>query len=135
MLFVAIAIIIIYKLFLSGKDADSYQLKDKSATGALVDKRIQRWHRDGVALDIIFTLVIAYAFKNYWIILLSLLIRLSIFDIFFNKFAGLDIHYLGSTAWTDKQFVKIFGINGAVEKSIIFMILTLTLTSYLTFVK
>lgn len=132
MLFIPLAIIIIFTLFLSGKDADSYQLKDKTASGTLTSSRIKRWHRDGFALDAIFTSVLAYAFHDWWILLLSVLVRLSIFDISFNFWSSLNMNYLGSTAWVDKQFVKIFGINGAVKKSLFFLILTLALISYLT---
>lgn len=124
MFYIAIIYLLIFKLFLAGKDASSYQLKDKSAYGELTTTRIKRWHRDGVALDVLGTLPFAYILGPAWwqVILISLLLRLSVFDIAFNKWASLNIHYLGSTAWADRLFVKVFGINGAIKKSLFFAI-------------
>lgn len=115
--------LLIVKLFLAGKDASSYLLKDKT-DNALTKKRINRWHRDGVALDVLSTLPLAYINTRDWafVILTSVLLRLSVFDLAFNKWASLNIHHLGSTAWFDQQFAKIFGVNGAVQKSVFFMI-------------
>lgn len=123
MFVVALVFMLVFKLFLAGKDASSYLLKDKNATGVLTEKRIQRWHRDGVAIDAMNTAAVAYIFGPVWwqVILVSLLIRLAIYDLAFNHWAGLNTHYLGSTAWVDKQFVKIFGINGAIKKSLFFV--------------
>ena len=117
--------LLIFKLFLAGKDASSYQLKDKTSIGELTNTRIKRWHRDGVALDILGTLPIMYIAENLWyqVLLISLLLRLAVYDLAFNKWASLNIHYLGSTAWADKLFIKVFGINGAVTKSLFFMVI------------
>lgn len=117
--------LLITKLFLAGKDASSYLLKDKSAVGETTNSRIQRWHRDGVILDILVTIPGAYIAGNNWwqIVVSSLLLRLATFDLAFNKWSGLSITFLGSTAWVDKQFVKVFGTNGAVKKSLFFFIL------------
>jgi hypothetical protein len=124
MFYIAILYLLIFKLFLAGKDASSYLLKDKSASGHLTNYRIKRWHRDGVAIDVMNTLSVAYIFGPAWwqVILISLLLRLAVFDLAFNKWAFLNINYLGSTAWADKLFVKIFGINGAIKKSLFFAI-------------
>jgi hypothetical protein len=121
MFFGTLAILLIYKLFLAGKDASSYLLKDKNATGEIITKRIQRWHRDGIAIDLIFTLVLAWAVHDWNVIIQSLLVRLAVFDLAFNYWSSLNIHYLGSTALADRIFIKIFGINGAVTKSICFL--------------
>ena len=109
-------------LFLAGKDATSYLLKDKDTPDTdLQKKRIQRWHRDGVALNALVIMPIVYLRPELsWIILYTLLIRLAVFDLAFNKWAKLDYTYLGSTAWTDQIFSKIFGPHGAVKKSVFF---------------
>lgn len=115
--------LLIVKLFLAGKDASSYLLKDKSATGDITNNRIKRWHRDGVALDVLTTIPVAYiAGHNWWqVVLSSLLLRLGVFDVAFNLWGGLSATFLGSTASTDKFFAKIFGINGAIKKSLFFI--------------
>jgi hypothetical protein len=116
-------------LFLAGKDASSYLLKDKdNAPSDLENKRIQRWHRDGVALNALIIVPIVYlAPELSWITLYTILIRLSVFDLAFNKWAGLDYKHLGSTAIADRFFSKIFGEKGAVKKSLFFLILTIIL--------
>lgn len=117
-------------LFLAGKDATSFKLKDKAVRDKeLEEKRIKRWHRDGVALNILFVLPFLYFDPiNWWqYISLALLLRLSIYDIGFNYWAGLNYKFLGSTALWDRIFVKIFGLNGAVKKSITFLVLTVLL--------
>lgn len=118
-------------LFLAGKDATSYLLKDKISNDQTTG-RISRWHRDGVALNALIIVPIVYLRPElYWIILYTLLIRLAVFDIAFNKWAGLDYRFLGSTAWTDKIFVKIFGTYGAVKKSIFFLTALILLNIFL----
>lgn len=128
MFFIAELYLLIVKLFLAGKDASSYLLKDKSAEGILVGNRIKRWHRDGVALDILSVIPSAYIVGQEWwqLVISNILIRLSFFDIAFNKWAGIDITYLGSTSKFDRFFAKIFGIHGAVRKSLVFFMLLLT---------
>lgn len=109
-------------LLLAGKDASSYLLKDKNAKDLeLEKKRIDRWHRDGVALNALIIVPIVYLRPElYWIIFYTLLIRLAVFDIAFNKWAGLNYKFLGSTALTDRIFNKIFGQYGAIKKSLFF---------------
>jgi len=64
----------------------------------------------------------------WWKVLVSAaLVRLSLFDLAFNKWAGLSIHYLGGTARFDKIAARIFGINGAVLKSSVFLALLIAL--------
>lgn len=122
--------LIICTLFLAGKDASSYLMKN-NITNDITNTRIKRWHRDGVMLNILFVIPLIY-FTHIWILLLyALLIRLSFFDIAFNKWAGLDYRYLGSTATVDKIFVKIFGKNGAIEKSLAFLIILIILNIFL----
>lgn len=115
-------ILIIFKLFLAGKDASSYLLKDKTDDSALTLKRIQRWHRDGVILDFLFTAILAWASGRILeCFLQSLLIRLALFDLAFNYWVSFNIRYLGSTSTVDRIFIKIFGINGALKKSLFFL--------------
>lgn len=111
-------------LFLAGKDATSYKLKSK-IDNDLTKTRINRWHRDGVVLNILFVLPFIYFDLSNWIFYLvtTLLLRLSFFDLGFNYWGGLDYDKLGSTALVDKFFVRIFGENGAVEKSLVFFAL------------
>ncbi len=119
-------------LFLAGKDATSYLLKDKMSNSTLNTGRISRWHRDGVALNALIVIPIIYLRPGLsWIVLYTLLIRLAFFDIAFNKWAGLDYRFLGSTALTDKFFAKIFGTYGAVKKSIFFLLALIVLNIFL----
>jgi hypothetical protein len=111
-------------LFLAGKDADSYQLKDKKDND-LSAGRVKRWHRDGFILYVLFIIPLAVwdNMDNWKILIAAGLIRLAFFDLAFNHWASLPTTYLGSTAWADKQFVKIFGINGAIKKAATFLLL------------
>lgn len=107
-------------LFLAGKDATSYRLKDHNrAASSLQASRINRWHRDGVALWLLITLPVAF-FISPWQAVYSVLIRASVWDISFNHWAGLPARYLGGSAWFDRLFVRIFGAYGAVRKSLAF---------------
>lgn len=118
-------------LFLAGKDATSYKLKNK-VDNDLTKIRIKRWHRDGVALNILFVLPFIYFDPSNWLIysLFSFLTRLSVYDIAFNYWGGLNYKFLGSTAWTDQQFIKIFGEDGAVKKSLSFLIILIILNIF-----
>ena len=120
--------VLICILFLAGKDATSYLLKDKDAPpSSLNSNRIRRWHRDGVALNVLIIVPIVYLRSELWMIIpYMLLIRLAVFDLAFNKWAGLNIKCLGSTAWWDKAFSKVFGNNGAIKKSIFFFTNSIT---------
>ncbi len=115
---------IVVILFLAGKDAISYKLKSR-VDNDLSFSRIKRFHRDGAFLNILFILPFIYFDTYSWwkYILYTILIRIAIFDPFFNYQAGLNSRFLGSTALWDKQFIKIFGINGAIKKSLLFIIL------------
>jgi hypothetical protein len=116
--------LIICTLFLAGKDADSYQLKEKQ-DNALSATRVKRWHRDGLILAFLYVLpLVVWQPANAWrIVIATILIRLVFFDLPFNHWADLAVTYLGGTAWADKIFVRIFGINGAIKKTITFLIL------------
>lgn len=111
-------------LFLAGKDASSYLLKEKDKPpSTLENKRIKRWHRDGVALNMLIIVPIVYlAPELSWIILYTILIRLAVYDLAFNRWSSLNYKFLGSTAWADKFFSSIFGQYGAVKKSVFFII-------------
>ena len=115
--------------FLGGKDASSYLLKDKT-DNALTSGRIKRWHRDGAFLMIMGTAATFVRFSGWFYliiepfwwqsVILAITLRVSLFDLAFNHWANLNIHYLGGTAWADRQFTKIFGVNGAVTKAFAF---------------
>lgn len=115
-------------LFLAGKDADSYLLKDRT-DNALSSGRVKRWHRDGFILYILFLLpLIVWDGSDNWRTAIAVtLIRLSLFDLGFNHWAGLPESYLGGTAWSDRLFVRIFGINGAARKSLTFLAILIIL--------
>lgn len=116
-------------LLLAGKDATSYLLKDKNSTNGLELKRIKRWHRDGVALALLFIVQFIYNDPSNWwkYLTYALLIRLILFDPFFNKWSKLNVKYLGSTALFDRLFSKIFGNFGALYKSLTFTIILIIL--------
>lgn len=118
------AIYIIVTLLLAGKDADSYLLKIKTDDALTLD-RLNRWHRDGLFLAMVICgLCVLINPEVWWFMITScVLIRTSLFDVAFNKWSSLDIKYIGNTAATDKLFRPIFGVNGAVLKSVSFFIL------------
>lgn len=118
------AYLIVCVLFLAGKDADSYLLKAKQ-DDSLSAGRVKRWHRDGSILYILYILAMIARQPALWwkILAAAALIRLSLFDLGFNKWASLPIAYLGGTAWADRLFVRVFGVQGAVRKSIAFFVL------------
>jgi len=111
-------------LFLAGKDASSYLLKAKS-DDRYASNRVKRWHRDGVALAVLVLLpcIVIAGNKWYWIVAGALIIRTAFFDPAFNTWSSLPIDFLGGSAWFDKLFIKIFGVHGAVPKSLVFIIL------------
>lgn len=123
MIYAAQIYLLLCILFLAGKDATSYRLKDhNSPASSLQDSRIKRWHRDGAALWVLVTLPVAW-FISPWLALYSILLRGALFDPWFNKWAGLRVGYLGGSAWFDRLFKKVFGDYGALKKSIVFLIL------------
>lgn len=110
-------------LFLAGKDATSDRMKDKNAPASeLRYKRISRWHRDGVALWLLATLPVFYH-TSWWLLLISILLRLSVYDVSFNKWAGLPVGHLGGTSFWDRFFVRIFGAQGADTKAVTFTLI------------
>lgn len=121
MLYVQLYLTIII-LFLAGKDGGTYRMKDRSGSNEIMMlKRIKRWHRDGAFIYALVTLPLIFFMHNYWIILYAVIIRLVFYDPAFNYWGGLpSIKYLGSTAGSDSLSVKIFGLNGAIKKSLTF---------------
>ena len=123
--------------FLAGKDGISYSLKDKK-DNSLTKGRIKRWHRDGTILMSVGTISTFMRFSGFFhieisplwwqIIIEAILIRTSIFDPLFNRWAQLNPTYLGGTAWSDRLSTTIFGINGAIKKAIFFGILAIIFT-------
>lgn len=125
MFWIALVISLIFTLFLAGKDASSYLLRGMIDPYQGVTKsRLDRWHRDGVAIHGIFTFVLAWA-TGLWVTIpiQALLVRLSVYDLAFNKWSSLPETYIGNTSKIDRFFRRIFGNNGALEKSIVFLII------------
>lgn len=116
--------LLICVLALAGKDADSYLLKAKQ-DDSFSAGRVKRWHRDGFILYVLYALPLTAWLPVYWwkIPIAAILLRLSLFDLGFNKWSSLPLTYLGGTAWADRQFIRVFGINGAVKKSLAFFAL------------
>lgn len=116
-------------LWSAGHDATTHRMKgpDNSFSG----KRINRWHRDGFFIALCFVIPTVVDFRHlaiykdwYWCVAAAGLLRLSVFDIAFNKWAGMvTLFYLGGTAWADQKFMKIFGKHGAGWKCLTFFIL------------
>jgi len=123
MIIVAQIYVLICTLLLAHKDAMSYLLKDKVANDTPERLSIiSKWHRDGVAMNILFVLpVFILSPALSWIILYALLIRLAFFSVAFNYWSKLNHKFLGTTAWSDKVLRKIFGEQGAVKASLFFL--------------
>lgn len=123
--------------FQVGKDASSYLLKD-ARLGLFTLTRISRWHRDGVILALLSFLPCAVAcfLKSGWaglglISACAFLIRMSFYDISFNKWSNLQLGYFGTTPKADSIFISVFGINGAVRKALVFTVLLITIQFFL----
>jgi hypothetical protein len=127
MYWLAFIISLAFTLLLSGKDASSFLLRGVLDSYQGVTKsRLDRWHRDGVIMHSLFTLVLAWA-TGLWVSapIQALLIRLGFYDLSFNKWTSLPTTYIGNTSGVDRIFLKIFGHNGAVKKSAAFLIILL----------
>lgn len=132
MIIIAQVILVIATLILAGKDASSYLLKDKNPQDqVLTIKRINRWHRDGIFLYALYILVLAFQVNWWHLCIYATLIRLATFDLAFNFWAGLDFKFLGSTSKVDQFFSKIFGKYGALNKSLIFLVILIALNIFL----
>lgn len=112
-----------------GKDTISYKLKDVH-TDPLTASRLARWHAHGVIMALLSLVpgivLIWLKFGASYVYLPAIgagLIRLALYDISFNKWADLDLSYLGSTPKADRFFIQLFGTNGALKKALIFFIL------------
>lgn len=128
MFWLTLAISFIFIVLLAGKDATSYLLRGAITPYEGVTKsRLDRWHRDGVLIHALFVGVLAWA-TGLWITIpvQALLLRLGFYDLAFNKFASLPITYIGSTSVIDRIFLKVFGNNGALEKSLTFLLILIT---------
>ena len=116
--------ILVFVLVLAYQNATSYLFQDQSSNPPSM-KTLNRWHTLNVVLNgIAIVPFLIYDLSNWWLYLIyAILIRLSIFDIAFNYFSNLDYRFLGTTAWADRFFAKIFGDKGAVKKGILFLII------------
>jgi len=127
MYWLSLLICLTITLLLAGKDASSYLLRGVLDPYQGVTKsRLDRWHRDGVFIHGLFTVILAWA-TGMWITvpIQALLVRLGFYDLAFNKWASLPTTYIGNTSGVDRIFRKIFGNNGALEKSIVFLVILL----------
>lgn len=125
--------LIICTLFLSGKDASSYLMKDKTANSLMIE-RINRWHRDGLINYILYSVLLIFWGTNFSQVffdpemaIASVLIRPAFFDLSFSKWSSLPQREFGTTAFWDIQFTKIFGKAGAVKKSLFFLFILVLL--------
>lgn len=130
-------------LFLAGHDSTSYLLrKGGNNSGTLLYSRLDRWHRDGLVNYCVVVLAInvgeiCYALKMGQSFSLSMidwkmfiaagLIRLSFFDPSFNYWSQLPLNLIGTTAFADRLFARIFGHKGALLKSLSFFIILIIL--------
>lgn len=128
---------LICQSFQVGKDATSYLLKD-ATLNPLTLARLKRWHRDGVIQAVLSFLPCAIAcfLKDGWMGLglisaCVFLIRMSFYDISFNKWAGLDLGFFGTTPKADSVFIFFFGVQGAVRKALTFAIALITIQFFL----
>ena len=111
--------------FLAKKDADSYNLEYHNSDSSTLSK-IKIWHRDGAILYVLIVVGITINTRFYWEIpILSVLIRASIYNLVFNNYAGLSMTYFGGTSFFDKLSKKIFGVQGAIKQSLVFLVITI----------
>ena len=116
------ALYIIATLLLASKDADTQLLKSKT-DDALTLSRLNRWHKSGFFIaSLVCTLCVLIHPELWWFMIPAcVLIRSSLFDLGFNRWSSLDIRYIGNTAFTDRIiFRPLFGVNGAIVKSVVF---------------
>lgn len=110
--------------FMAGKDGITNLLKKQ--TDNLTDSRLKTWHSGGAWVYAIYCVSVAWL-CNWWLLVPGLLLRVSLFDLGVNKWSSYDFQHIGTTAFWDKQFSKIFGSKGAVKKAIVFFILVIAL--------
>jgi len=67
---------------------------------------------------------------SWKLIIALLLLRVSIFDIAYNHFAGLPLSHIGTEAFWDRVFRSIFGAKGGIIKAVCF-VLILALLNFL----
>lgn len=133
MIYIMQLYLIACELFSAGHDSTSIRLRQTIGDNMTI-KRIKRWHRDGLALYILFCLPLFFYGSsleqlviNWKMIVAAALIRVSIFDPFLNYWTDYSITFIGTTAWWDRRFSKIFGKNGALKKSITFFLILIIL--------
>jgi len=107
---------LVFLLFLAGHDSSSIRLRDKFVD-ALTLKRINRWHRDGTTIYAMFCIAISYHISLF-LLIPAILIRLAFFDPALNYWTDFNPGFIGTTAFWDKKFARIFGKNGAIKKAI-----------------
>jgi len=116
---------LVFLLFLAGHDSSSIRLRDKFVD-ALTLKRIKRWHRDGTIIYGMFCIAISYH-VSLFLLIPAILIRLAFFDPALNYWTDFNPGFIGTTAFWDKKFARIFGKNGAIRKAIVFLLLLIVL--------
>ena len=125
MIYALQAYLIICVLFSAGHDSSSIRLR-QTVSDYMTIKRIRRWHRDGFLLYVLFCVPVIFI-GGWKIAIAAALIRASIFDLALNKWTDYNYKFIGTTAFWDKQFSKIFGKDGAVKKSLAFLLVLIAL--------
>ena len=109
--------LVVLTVLLSIKDSTSYLLKTKDKN-LLVTSRVNRWHLQGAAIFVISLLPLMYIGNIIEVSIAALLIRLSLYDLVFNKAANLDFSFFGTTSKSDIAFSKIFVAQCKTLKSV-----------------
>jgi hypothetical protein len=136
MFWISLILVVIFILLLGGKDATSYLLREvKDPYKGITKIRLDRWHRDGVLIHSLYTFTLAWA-TGLWVVvpLQTLLVRLAVYDIVFNKWASLPFTYIGETSRVDRFFRKVFGTQGAIKKLIVFLLILIAWGTIKTFI-
>lgn len=101
-------------LILGYRDGMSHQ-----SNRILGSKQLTAWHFCGGLLYTLFTGPLFFL-AGWEIFIAALLIRLAVFDVAYNKAAGLKLAYMGEgTEKIERVAIKVFGPNGAVKKMIV----------------
>ena len=124
---------LVFTLFFAGRDSVSITQKEKESN-ELTKQRNKWWHTQGGILYVIFVVTVCCTVWYYDSVYFGLklcfaaaLIRVIFFDPALNHWSGWSIRYLGTTAGWDKLFVKVFGKEGAMKKTIAFFVLLVVL--------
>lgn len=125
------AFLIIYTCASASHDGRTYRINGKPLKPYVTIKMWLKWWHIDNAIEYLAVLGIA-GFFNYWMIAAGLFIRVALFDVCYNKAADLPPKFIGTTAWFDRIFYRLFkNIGGAITKSILFLILLIAVNIFL----